>query len=176
MDIAALIVGTIAYYNIDPKSVFILFLTIAAYIGIGFWIVIENRIKEHRRRNSIVFLKKKNLVTAVEVNSSTFYLLEEDDDEGLFYLFQLENDKVFSFGGQDFYESDRFPNNKFEIVEGRGVKNEILILETFLYGDKIKPQKVISGKEKWNLLNSNYYPDPSKLTVTNGRIEDFIKE
>jgi|ERR1700754_901722 len=171
----ALIIGTIAYFNIDPQNVIILLLTLASYFGIGIWIVAEQRIKAMRRRNSIAYLKNKNLVTAVEVNSDSFYLLEEEEDEGVFYLFQLENNKVFSFGGQDFYEDDNFPSDKFEIVEGRGIKNEILILETFVYGKKIKPRKIISGKEKWDLLSGSQYPDPEKLTVVDGRIEDYIK-
>jgi hypothetical protein len=66
-------------------------------------------------------------------------------------------------------------HNNFEIIEGRGIKNEILILETCTKGEKIKPTKIISGKEEWDLLASAHYPDPGKLTVADGRIEDYIK-
>lgn len=171
----ALIIGTIAYFKIDPRSTIVLFLTVAAYVGVGVWVFLEQRLKQNRRQKSIAYLKNKNQVTVVQVHSDTYYLLEEQEDEGVFYLFQLANNKVFSFGGQDFYEDDKFPSNNFEIVEGRGIKNEILILETYINGEKIKPTKVISGKEKWDLLGSTHYPNPEKLTVADGRIEDYIK-
>jgi hypothetical protein len=171
----ALIVGTIAYFNIDPQVVIVLYLTVAAYIGVGVWVVIEQQVDGNREKKSIAFLKSKNLVTVVQVRSDTFYVLDEEDDEGIYYLFQLENDKVFSFGGQDFCEDDNFPSDKFEIVEGRGIKNEILILETFVQGKKIQPKQIIRGKEKWDILGSSHYPDPDKLTIADGRIEDYVK-
>ena len=165
----------IAYFYISPRNINVLFLISAIYLGIIVWVIAERRTKLSRRRKSIAYLKARNLLTVVEVNSDSFYLLDEEDDEGVYYLYQLQNNKVFSFGGQDFYESDVFPSNKFEIVEGRGIKNEILILETFVHGEKIKPKRTISGKDKWDLLTSSHYPDPAKLTVADGRIEDFIK-
>jgi len=171
----ALIIGSIAYFKIDPQSTIVLFLTVASYIGIGVWIVVEQRVKQYGKRKSIAYLKSKNLMTVVQVHSDTYYLLKEQEDEGVFYLFQLANNKAFSFGGQDFYEDDKFPSNNFEIVEGRGIKNEVLLLETYIKGEKMKPKKVIGGKEKWDLLGSTHYPDPNKLTVADGRIEDFIK-
>jgi hypothetical protein len=110
----------------------------------------------------------------VDVNSNAYYVLEEEKDEGPFYVFQLPDNKVLSFGGQDFYEDENFPNNKFEIVEGRGLKNELLIFTVYNYGDKIEPKKIIRGKEKWNLPGSRHYPDPERFTIVKGRIEDFI--
>jgi hypothetical protein len=171
----ALIIGTIAYFKIDPNDTIVLVFTVASYLGIGFWIVVEQRVKQNRKRKSIAFLKSKNLVTVVQVHSERYFLLKEQDDEGVFYLFQLADNKVVSFGGQGFYENEKFPNNNFEIIEGRGIKNEVLILETYIYGEKIKPARIISGKEKWDLIGSAHYPDPSKLTVADGRIEDFIR-
>jgi uncharacterized membrane protein len=171
----ALIVGTIAFFKMDTKEdVIILIVTVAIYIGIGVWVVAEQCFKQNNERKSIEYLKSKNLVTAIEVNSDKFYELKEEEDEGAYYLFQLDNNKVFSFGGQDFYPNKKFPNNKFEIVEGRGIKNELLLLETFCYGKKIKPTRIIEGKEKWNLFNNPNYPDPEKLTVANGKIEDYV--
>jgi hypothetical protein len=34
---------------------------------------------------------------------------------------------------------------------------------------------MIAAQEKWNLLNDSNYPDPAKLTVVDGRIEDYLK-
>ena len=171
----ALVIGTIAYFKINPDDIIVLFLTVASYIGLGFWIVAEQRLKQNRRRKSFNYLKEKNLVTVVQIRSETYFLLEEEDDEGDFYLFQLADNQIFSFGGQDFYENDKFPSNDFEIIEGRGIKNEILILEIDVRGEKIKPAKIISGKQKWDMLASPSYPLPDKLTIAEGRIEDYIK-
>lgn len=152
-----------------------LVMAIAVYVGIAVWVVGKEYLSQQNERKSIVFFKNKNLVTAIEVNSDLYYELKEEEDEGVYYLFQLPNNKVFSFGGQDFYPSKKFPSDKFEVVEGRGLNNEILLLETFCYGKKIKPARVIAGQEKWNLLNSPNYPDPEKLSVVDGRIEDYLQ-
>jgi hypothetical protein len=169
----ALIVGVITYYKIDTRLTNLL-MVIIGYMPIQIWMVVEQRAKRKAKIKTINYLKSKNLITVVEVHSDSFYLLEEDDDEGVFYLFQLPDNKILSFGGQDFYEDERFPNNNFEIVEGRGINNEILIYEVYIHGDKIQPKKIISGKEKWDLLNSKDYPNPEKLTVVDGKIEDYI--
>lgn len=172
----AFAVGTFAYFKIDTKNeVLLLVATIAIYIGIGAWVTGKEYLKQRKERKSIAFLKDKNLVTAVEVNSDLYYELKEQEDEGVYYLFQLPDNKVFSFGGQDFYPNKKFPSDKFEVVEGRGLNNEILLLETFSYGKKIMPTRVIAGQEKWNLLNNPTYPDPEKLTVVDGRIENYLR-
>ena len=98
----ALIIGLIAYFKIDPQKTIVLFLTVATYIGIGVWIVAEQRAKQSRKQKSIAYLKNKNLVTVIQVHSETYYLLKEQDDEGIFYLFQLPDNRVFSFGGKTF--------------------------------------------------------------------------
>lgn len=171
----ALVIGTIAFFGMDKKSdIILLFVTIAIYIGIGVWEFGKDYFKQRSDRNSITYLKNKNLITAIEVDSDKYYELKEEDDEGVYYLYQLHNNKVFSFGGQDFYPTKKFPSNKFEIVEGRGLKDEIVILETFSYGKKIKPTRIISGQQKWDLLNNPNYPNPDKLTVAEGKIEDYL--
>jgi hypothetical protein len=172
----AIVVGIFAYYKINTnQDVLWLAVTVAVYIGIAIWVVGEEYVKQRKERNSIAFLKKQNVVTAVEVHSDTFYELKEEDDEGVYYLFQLPDNKVFSFGGQDFYPNKNFPSDKFEIVEGRGPNGEVVLLETFSYGKKIKPSRIITGQEKWDMFNSPNYPDPENLTVVDGRIEHYLQ-
>jgi len=173
--ILAAIVGIIVYNRLTKQEDrYLLFVTLAVYIGIGVWVVMEQRVKQSKEKKGIEYLKSKNLVTVIEVNSAIYYELKEEDDEGVYYLFQLDENSVLSFGGQEFYEDENFPSNKFEIVEGRGINGEVLILEVFVSGERIKPSKVITGKEKWDLLQSDLYPDPEKLTIATGRIEDYI--
>ena len=171
----AILVGTFAFFKIDTKTALILLVaTVLIYLGIGAWVVGNTYFKQQKEKKSIDYLIRKNLVTAVEVSSNKYYELKEQDDEGQYYLFQLSGDKVFSFGGQDFYPSEKFPSDKFEIVEGRGIDNELIFRETYNYGNKIEPTRVIGGQEKWAFLNKPNYPDPTKLTVTTGRIEDYF--
>ena len=172
----ALLIGTYAFFKINTRNeIMLLMATVAVYIGIGLWVGGKEFIKQNKKRKSIGYLKDKNLVTVIEVRSDKYYLLKEQENEGIYYLFQLDNDKVFSFGGQDFYPNKKFPSDSFKIVEGRGINNEVVLLETFSYGKKIKPTVVIAGREKWDLLNSRNYPDPYKLSVTDGKIEDFLQ-
>lgn len=175
--LVALIVGTFAFFRIDKTNdtvVLFIIAIVVIYIGIGVWVISREYFKQTREQKSIVYLKEKNLVTSVEIISNTFYELREQEDEGVHYLFQLDHNKVFSFGGQEFYPTKRFPSNKFEVVEGRGLNNEILFVKTFIYGSKIKPARIITGQEKWDLLRKSSYPDPSKLTLVEGRIEDYV--
>jgi hypothetical protein len=170
------VIGTFAFFKMDTAGdILWLIVTVTIYVGIGAWVFGKEYLLQRKEKKSIAFLKNKNLVTAIEVSSDLYYELKEEEDEGVYYLFQLPNNKVFSFGGQDFYPSKKFPSDKFEVVEGRGLNNEILLLETFSYGKKIKPTRIIAGQEKWNLLNSPNYPDPEKLTVVDGRIEDYLQ-
>ncbi|WP_315817878.1 hypothetical protein [Paraflavitalea speifideaquila] len=173
----ALVIGAIVFPGMKTQAEILLLLgTVAACIGIGVWVTLEGRLKLNKERNSIGFLKQKNIVTVVEVSSDRYYELEEQEDEGVHYLFQLDNNKVFSFGGQDFYPDKQFPSDKFEIVEGRGIKNEVLLLEVFNYGTKIEPSKIITGQTKWDLLGLSDYPDPDRLTVKEGTIEEFLQK
>lgn len=172
----AFAVSFFAYLKMETTNeVLLLFASAAIYIGIGVWVISKEYLKQQKERKSIAFLKSKNMVTVVEVNSDLYYELKEQEDEGVYYLFQLPDNKVFSFGGQDFYPSKKFPSDKFDVVEGLGLNGEVLLLKTFCYGKKIKPTRIISGQEKWNLLNNPDYPAPEKLTIVDGRIEDYVQ-
>lgn len=172
----ALIIGSYAYIKMKDKGDKTwLILTIIIYIGIAVWVVGEDFLKQRKQKRSIAFLRQKNVVTVVKVVSNKYYELTEENDEGIYYLFQLDGNKIFSFGGQDFYPSKKFPSDNFEIVEGRGFKNEVILLEIYNYGEKINPHLKISGQDKWNLLNSATYPDPYKLTMIDAKLEDIFK-
>lgn len=171
----ALAAGIFAYSRIErTHNTSAVVVTAVVYVGIGIWVFVGEYFGQRRQRKSIRFLKRKNLVTSVEVNSDRYYELVEEDDEGVYYLFQLPDDKIFSFGGQDFYANKKFPSNRFEIVEGRGFNNEIILLEIFAYGNKIQPIQTITGQQKWNMMNNPNYPPPHELTVVEGKIEDYF--
>jgi hypothetical protein len=175
--LVALIVGLFGFSQIKkPELIYFLIGTMIVYIVIGVWEVANQYLKTTMEREGIVHLKEKNIVTAIEVRSGIYVEFSEEDDEGVYYFFQYDANNVFSFGGQDFYPSETFPSDHFEIVQGFGANNEIIFLETFNYGKRIKPARIVSHKEKWNVLNRVNYPDPDMLTFAPGTIVDFIKD
>lgn len=112
----------------------------------------------------------KNSVTSIRVKTTEYYELTEEEDEGVYYLFQSQPDKIIGFGGQEFYPNKKFPNSDFEIVEGKSTKGEVILLETYCYGNKIKPTKKIKGKEKWELLQKLI---PDTFNIIDGQLENF---
>ncbi|RYY55022.1 MAG: hypothetical protein EOO09_12090 [Chitinophagaceae bacterium] len=166
--------GLIAFFYIEQKLIKLILAAIVVYIGIGIWVMAEEYSRYLRLKRSINFVREKNSVTAIRVESGNFYLLSETEDEGDYYLYQLPGNRMLVFGGQDFYSSDSFPNNRFEIVEARGVRGEIVLLDLFTEGEKTEAARIISGPEKEKLLASPHFPDPHKMLVTEGDIEELV--
>ena len=168
--LASLVVGTIASFYVDRGLWILLVVTVLIFIAIGLWSYLDSKSPFDKELKGIEELKAKNLVTSIQVKTHEYYELVEEEDEGVYYLFQIHTDKVLSFGGQDFYASKKFPNSDFEIVEGKGSSGQIVLLETYCHGEKIKPIKKIKGKEKWDLFEKF---DFEKFEITNGRLERF---
>jgi hypothetical protein len=85
---------------------------------------------------------------------------EEEEDEGACFAFQISQERIVFVCGQDFYETEEFPNSDFSIVEtlGNQIENR---------GRKLKPSRVISPSA-WRNLS---YPD--HLQMVTGRLEDL---
>jgi len=170
----AVLVGSFVYFRLDSKAeLYLLMGTVITYIFIGVWVFLEQFSKTNKRRTSIEFAKAKNEITSIRVNSRKYIELSEVEDEGVFYLFQLENNRILSFGGQDFYPTKKFPSDSFEIAVLYGVKDEIVLLEKYLSGNKLEPLFKITGQEKWDLLAKSGYPDPERFTMIEGILEDY---
>ena len=170
----ALLVGTFFYFKLkSDQEHYLLFGVVLIYILIGFWAFGEEYIRLNKRQKSISFALSQGTVNYIRVTTDSHVELAEYEDEGAHYLFQLDNDRILSVGGQDFYPSSKFPNTDFEIVVCYGINNETLFLEIYNYGKKLPPTIKISGKEKWDLIGRPNYPDPEKFTVISGRIEDY---
>jgi hypothetical protein len=172
--VVALVVGIFVYFRLETVTeLYLLIGTEAIYILIGVWIFLESYIKNNRRRKNIEFVKAKNKMTLIKVTSKDYIELSEEDDEGVFYLFQLPGNRILSFGGQEFYPTRRFPSDEFEIVICYGMNGEIVLMEKYNYGKKVKPKLKVKGKKKWDLIASPKYPDPDNFTIINGRLEDI---
>lgn len=165
-----LVIGTIAAVYVDRNLWTWLTITVFIFIAIGLWSYLDSKLPIDKELRGIENLKAKNLVTSIQVKTTQYYELAEEEDEGVHYLFQIQPDKILGFGGQDFYPHKNFPNSDFEIVEGKSSNGQIILLETYCHGDKIKPTKTIKGKEKWDLLQTF---DPDKFEIKDGRLEQF---
>jgi hypothetical protein len=141
-----------------------------SYSVIGF---LSNLFERWQFRKSIGFVLKNNKVQSIKVISTEYYQLSEDRGEGVFYLFQLPNNKILSFGGDDFYPTNKLPSDNFEIAICYGLHKEILLEEIYNYGQKLEPILEITGEKKWDLLENDNYPDTDTYVIIDGRLEDF---
>jgi len=172
--IIALIVGTVVFFRLDSKTeYYLLFGTVLVYLLIGVWVFLENFSKANKQRKSIDFVLTENKAKLINIVSEKYIELSEVEDEGVFYLFQINDNKIFSFGGQEFYPTKKFPSNDFEIVLSHGRFGELVLLEKYVNGNKIHPIKKITGQKKKDLLSSSNYPAPENFTIIDGKIEDI---
>jgi hypothetical protein len=162
--------GIVIAIFMNPNLWLLLSVTVLVFAGIGLWIFFQERNKGQKELKQIQYLRTINRVTSIKVKASEYYELTEEEDEGVYYLFQITPDKILSFGGQAFYSNKKFPSSDFEIIEGKGEHGQIVLLETYSHGDKIKPLKKIKGKEKWDLLEKI---NPDEFQIIDGRLEQF---
>lgn len=172
----AIIIGSIASYVYDFNRVMQLMLIgcVAVYILIGVWNYVETLLKEKKKIVSLEYALTKNITKSLGVISEKFIELPQWEDEGTHYLFELEENKILSFGGPDFSTTKSFPTNNFELSLTYGKLDELILLKKYSFGEKIKPIRKIKGQQKWNLWASPFYPDPEKYTIVEGNLNDFI--
>ena len=172
--LVALIVGVFVFFRLDSETgYYFLIGSVLVYILIGVWVYLENNLKEKKQRKSIDFVLTNNKVKSIKVVSDKFIELSEVEDEGVLYLFQINNNQILSFGGQDFYPTKKFPSNDFEIVMSHGKSGELVLFEKHVNGNKIHPIRKITGQRKWDLISNSNYPDPENFTIIEGNIEDI---
>lgn len=172
--IVALIVGTIVFFRLDSKTeYYLLFGTVVIYILIGVWVCTYNVIKIRKQKINIDFVLTENKAKSIKVVSKKYIEFSELEDEGVFYLFQIEDNKILSFGGQDYYPTNKFPSDDFEIVMCHGKSGELVLLEKYVTGNRIQPIQKITGQRKFELTSSPRYPDPDNFSVIDGQIEQI---
>lgn len=170
----AVIVGTFVYFRLETTTeLYLLIGTVVIYILIGVWSFMETYLKQKKVRKNIDFVFETNKVKSIKVITTDFIELSEVEDEGVNYLFQISDNKILSFGGQDFYPTKNFPSDNFEIAVCNGEKGEVVLLETYNYGKKIQPKRKITGQQKWDLIGSANYPDPDNFAIIDGQLENI---
>jgi hypothetical protein len=88
-------------------------------------------------------------------------------------LFQIKDNKILSFGGQDYYPTNKFPSDNFEIAMCFGKSGELVLLEKYVNENKIRPIQKINAQKKLELMISSKYPNPDNFTIINGQIEQI---
>lgn len=170
----AFIVGTFVYFRLETTTeLYLLIGTVVIYILIGVWNFMETYLNQKKVRKNIDFVFETNKVKSIKVITTDYIELSEVEDEGVNYLFQISDNKILSFGGQDFYPTKNFPSDNFEIAVCNGEKDEVVLLETYNYGKKIQPKRKITGQQKWDLIGSVNYPDPDKFAIIDGQLENI---
>ncbi|PKK37558.1 hypothetical protein BWI96_06775 [Siphonobacter sp. SORGH_AS_0500] len=170
----AIIVGTFVYFRLDTTTeLYLLIGTVLIYILIGVWTFLETYLKQKKLRKNINFVFATNKVKSIKVIGTNYIELSEIEDEGVNYLFQISDNKILSFGGQDFYPTKNFPSDNFEIAICNGQKGEVVLLEIYNYGKKILPNRKITGQHKRDLIGSINYPDPDKFVIIDGQLESI---
>jgi len=170
----AILIGSFVFFKLDSRAeLYLLIGTVIVYILIGVWIFLENYCKIKKQHNNISLAKARNNVISIRVISDRY--IELSEDEGVHYLFQLSDNQILSFGGQDFYPSKKFPSDNFEIAICYGETEEVVFLKKYTFGKKLEPVTKIIGKEKWNLFASANYPNPDKFTILEGSLKELDK-
>ncbi len=138
--VLVIIFSTWGYFKIDPENFGAWLFTTIGFFVAGLWGFLEMYRKDNKALKRIDWLKNENKVLSIVVKSSDFIAIPEHEDEGDYFLFQLPDNKIVYVGGQEFSNSDTFPNNNFEIVIATDPKKKIVLLNKYDLGDKIAPK------------------------------------
>lgn len=169
------VIATLAWFMIALNDRSNLLFVAVIYILIGFWSFTEAYLKQFRIRKDIGFAFASNKGSYIKVTATEYIEISETDDEGVFYLFQIAENKILLFGGQDFYPTQKFPSDDFEIVICYGQKRRIVLSEVYVLGNKIYPKIKITGEKRLAYIQHLNYPEPGKFTIINDRLSNIEK-
>jgi hypothetical protein len=166
------VIGGVIITIINHDALIPCIIMIPIFIGISLWVFLETELKSRKELKGIRYLKASNKVTSIRVQTQEYYQLTEEEDEGIHYIFQVEPTKILCIGGQEFYPTKKFPNSDFEIAEGRDEKDNVIFLEIYSFGEKLKPLKKIKGKQKVDLMTRHNF---AGYEITTGKLKELIK-
>lgn len=113
-------------------------------VCIGLWTYFQERWRLARSVRRFVRALRRNKARVTQIQSSEVAEIEAQDDEGQTYAFQLPERRIVFVVGQDFYESPRFPNSDFSIIEILGDSNEVVGIHIDKRGETLVPARKIS--------------------------------
>ena len=131
------------------------------------WIGIPWRNQFRRKITGLAAGLAHNRARAARVQSTRVVSFDEIEDEGACYAFDVGDGQVLFVLGQEFYESEDFPNTDFSLIDvfapGQTV-GDLLFLKD---GQRLEPERRISSDLKRQLSI------PDHLTIDRMSLEDL---
>jgi hypothetical protein len=170
MGLAGLI-GAAAYWaakDVSLASIATFVLGLAAVLAA---MGVFSAIRSHRaHRRTLVSATKSRTAAVMDIRASAVVEVEEVEDEGACFIFQIAPDEMVILEGQDFYESPRFPNDDFSLVELLDEEGAVAAALRRCRGRKLVSQRRISaeaGKDlKWKAERVRFLP---------GKVEELFR-
>jgi hypothetical protein len=147
-----------------PATIVILFWTAMALL-FTFWIAGPELRRERQRETVLAEALRTSRGRATRIASSRMVSFEEIEDEGACYAFAIDDDTVVFIAGQQFYETDRFPNDDFELVDVLASNGAPLDELLMTHGRPLRPERVIASSIKQQL------EIPQHLETANATLE-----
>jgi hypothetical protein len=141
------------------------------YLGFRLWELYELEHESPKRVDEINAAISFGEARVIHCQSEQVVVFEEIEDEGADYCFQIEDSKLLFVGGQDFYETRRFPNSDFEIVEA-GSESHPVLFHIYCNREKLKPVKTIPAGIKKRFITPLGVM-PTHLETIEGRWENI---
>lgn len=90
----------------------------------------------------------RNEARVTRIQSNAMVEFEEAEDEGACHAFQLDQGRIVFVSGQDFYDSAKFPNSDFSLVDI--LADDGRLIESFIEknGTRLKALRKISSRQK----------------------------
>jgi hypothetical protein len=148
--------------------------TVAIYVGVILWVYVREA-RDHRwgLAGLSESTKAGGHVRVTRCTSTRVVAVAEVEDEGAAYFFEVEPNRMYFVSGQQFYPTDRFPNDDFEIVEAFDGEGRPVRFEIRCHGAPMRPARTIPAAAKVELLESPGFPEDGD--VIEGRL-DGIEE
>jgi hypothetical protein len=147
--------------------------TIIIFFIIGIWAYIEAILRNKREVQTL--LEYPNEVEVVHCKSNKAILFKEWEDLGIYFLFQVEPNKMFFVGGQEYRELNKLPNTNFEIIRAKRPASFYYFWKVLAKGRKFNPVRTVSSDDVNKLYKKRKHPSLlwDNESIIKGKIEDF---
>ena len=150
--------------RIPPVDAAVIWLAIC--VGLGLWSYLDAKRDLATGVRRFEGALQRNQGSEVRVQSAEVVEFKEQEDEGACYAFQLVNGKILFISGQEFYQSARFPNTDFSLIDIYdldGGRVQELIRK---HGRKLRPMRFIPASVK------SVMAMPEHLEVIDGKVSE----
>ena len=147
--------------------------TVIIFFLISLWSYVEIVLRDKREVKEISEFPKE--IDVIHCKSNKAILFKEWGDTGVHFLFQVEPNKMFFIGGQEYNELKKLPNNDFKIIKARRPNGFYYFWQIVANGAKFKPIKVVSSENVNKLCKNRKHPSLlfDNESVVDCKIEDF---